>query len=212
MERTTLKFNVCRAHFEMAGAFLGADVVPAEGQTTREMPNDLCYALLASNYLNAYLAVTTFLTEQITSCFLNHQKSRESFENLDLERALNEKLPGDLSKMLKAASQGLQIARLSKKRPRLMQQLSEFLKKHRNFFAHPNPNHFDLIFGQKIAMHEWGFPQSVAREVITFFFEETKNPVPDWLDGSTTLFRVPKIEVFDVVVDRGGGTTIIDAL
>lgn len=211
MEQTTLKFRVCRAHFELAGAFLGADVVPAEGQTTRGMPNDLCYALLASNYLNAYLAVTTFLTEQITSCFRSDQEFRALFEYSDLEDVLRKELRGDLSLLLKAASQGLKIEGLSQKKPKLMQRLSEFLKEHRNFFAHPNPDQFDSIVGQEIATREWGFPQFVAREVITFFFEETKNRIPDWLDESMTLFRVPKIETLDAVVHQSGGKTHIGA-
>ena len=78
-----------------------------------------------------------------------------------------------------------------------MQHVTEFLRRYRNFLTHPQPDRFAGLVDEIFTKHEWGFPQSVARDVIKFFFEEKKIPFPDWLHESTRLFRVPRIEVFD---------------
>ena len=200
MENKVLKFRVSQAYLDMAGAFLHADVVPAKGQTTQEMPNELCYALVASNYQNAFLAVTSFLTAQITSCFRSSPGFRDSFKGQTLEEVFRRELR-DLPQLLKAASRGLQVDRLSDKKPQLMQLVSEFLRRYRHFLTHPEPDRFNEFMGDILTKHEWAFPQSVARDVIKFFFEETNTSIPSWLDGSTKLFCVPKIEVYDADED-----------
>ena len=83
-----VKIRVSQAYLEMAGAFLHAEVVPAEGAKTRDMPSELTYALVASNYQNAFLAVTSFLTAQITSCFHSDPEFRASFNTQNLEEVV----------------------------------------------------------------------------------------------------------------------------
>ena len=195
-----LKFKVSQAYLEMSGAFLHSQVVPAKGQTTREMPNELYYALVANNYQNAYLAVTSFLTTQITSCFRSSPSFRASFNNQTLEDVLRQELR-NLPELLKATSRGLQIERLSDKRPKLMQQVSEFIRQYRHYLTHPEPDRFNEVMSDILTKHAWAFPQSVARDVIKFFFDETNTSIPNWLDGKTKLFSVPRIEVFDVKDD-----------
>ena len=200
MKNRILKFKVSQAYLEMSGAFLHSKVVPAEGQTTREMPNELYYALVANNYQNAYLAITSFLTAQITSCFRSSPNFRASFDNQTLEKVLKLELR-TLPQMLKAASRGLQIERLSDKKPKLMQEVSEFVRQYRHYLTHPEPDRFNEVMGDVLTKHAWAFPQSVARDVIKFFFEETNTSIPSWLDGTTKLFHVPRIEVFNVEND-----------
>ena len=189
--------RVSHAYLEMAGAFLKAEVVPAEGQSVTEMPKDLTYALCASNYQNAYLAITSFLTSQITSCYNSRPAFRDSFKYTTLSDVLQKHLHG-LPELLKAASDGLQIAQLFDKNPVLAQKANEVLKHNRHFLTHPNLDDFGKMIAV-LTKIQWGFPQSVARDVIEFFFEETNTPIPNWLNGSSRLFSIPKIEVYDAV-------------
>ena len=92
MDQEVRRYRVSQAYLEMARAFLHADIVPSDGQQRREMPNELVYALCASNFQNAYLAVSSFLIAQITSCYRSSPKFREAFDSEDLETVLKKEL------------------------------------------------------------------------------------------------------------------------
>ncbi len=196
LETETRKYRVTQAYLEMARAFLHCKVIPGENQKTREMPNELVYAICASNFQNAYLAVSSFLISQIGACYKSNLRFRNSFKNHDFETVSRKELQ-DLPGMLKALSRGLQVRPLHEKSPRLHQQLNELVKEHRHFLTHPSPSSFGKKVSEITEKIEWGFPVLVAQDVIRYFYEETNTSLPDWLVGDSNLFRIPTIEVFD---------------
>lgn len=84
---------------------------------------------------------------------------------------------------LKALLEALGLEPLHKAKPKLWQNLNEFIKNYRDFFVHPNPDKFHEYMSSA-SDKSWGFASETVEGILGYIFFAKTGSVPSWVRNS----------------------------
>lgn len=173
-----MRFHVTRAYLDLARAVIDTQV---SGDLHEEDSQDAFLALASCTYLYSYMALTSFASKALhdiwsepASALRAKHPNRSSFEELmkyDL---------GELKSALAALAEQKKLEPLHRSLPNDWRLLNELVKRHRDFFVHPNPEAFNGMV-TSWSNYEWGMPSQLAERVISHFYQALGIPVPEWV-------------------------------
>lgn len=143
---------------------------------------DSVFALMSCTYVFSYMALTAFASAQLHKLWdADSSRLRQEYpESTDFEALMKGPLK-ELKAALKELALQRKVSPLHMAKPRVWQELTEFVKIYRDYFVHPNPERFhEHVEG--VGNLQYGFPSRVAVEIIAYFFGATGAATPAWLE------------------------------
>ena len=195
----TIQFRIEQSYLEQARSCLQTEVVQIKGTTTTDpaMSPNLMYALVAQTYIFSYLALLSFISIQVGILWKAQDAPlQKRFPKAkDLQHLLNSDLK-EVKDAIKIICEESKIEKLHEADPILWNELINVLKPVRDFLSHPyaNSEEFNKIMDEAMTKHSWNFPSKVAEKVISYFYEKTSRPTPDWVKQNQD-FAVQTIKI-----------------
>ena len=185
--------KVTKSYLDMARCFDGTKVCRDTDEVSEDSVSTQEFAGVSCAYIYSYLAITAFVSEQLYVIWkkpsTNLREKYSSFENF---RELMWKEFRGINRALKELARSKCITPIHEAKPKVWQELNEFLREYRDNFVHPDPESFPE-FIKAISRHQLNLGPRVATEIIKYFYTATGTPVPDWL--SRRGIFVPKITI-----------------
>ena len=181
-----MKVHVARAYLDLARGVINTRIYDNPDAQNAE---DALFALMSCTYVYSYMSLTAFVSSYLHKEWnREHSALKTKYEGAETFEALMAGPLREIKKALNELSAQYGIEKLAKVRPTQWQQLNEFIKAYRDYFIHPDPEHFHdyvIAIGQK----NWEFPSAVAAGIMASYFELLKRPVPKWLEKGGLVCR-----------------------
>ena len=172
-----MKVNVTKSHLDLARAVIDTRLHGADA-------DDAIFGLMNCTYVNSFQALVSFGSGQLHSIW--NDGAGQLQEKYPGCKTFEELMAGplrDIKSALKELAELKGIEPLHSACPKLWQQLNEFLKRHRDFFLHPNPDKFsDMV--EESGNLEWNFASKTASGIIGHLFDACGSEVPKWINES----------------------------
>lgn len=173
-----MRIHVTKAYLDMARSVIDTSVHGDSDQTAGE---DALFSLMSCTYVFSFMALTSFCASQLHTRWCQEDSAlRASFSNCG---SFEELMAGPLREIklaLRELCKHLGVEPLHSAKPAAWRHLNELLKGYRDYFVHPNPEAF-LEHVEATGNLNWGFPSTVATEIIGYFFEATQQHIPAWV-------------------------------
>jgi len=173
-----MKVHVTKAYLDMARSVIDTSV---HGDPSQIKEDDALFSLMSCTYVFSFMALTSFCAAHLHTFWC--QEDCELKEKFGQCASFEELMAGPLKELKSALRElccQLGIRPLHVGEPKAWRKLNELLKKYRDYFIHPNPDGFHEHL-EATGNLEWKFPSEVATDIISYFFEETHQPVPLWV-------------------------------
>ena len=194
------RYNPAKAYLEQARCFLHADIeIPSQDKYDVPPPN-LVLAQIASTYIFSYMAIVAFVAHEIDHLWNEPDRPLQlAYPKAKSVRPLLNGDLKDLKECLKALCRHCTIPYIHEEKPTEWNQLLSVLKDVRDYMVHPNPDPqaFHDTVTKAGADRTWDFAPGVAQAIISYFYEATHRPVPEWL-RSNQEFVVDRIRALRV--------------
>lgn len=155
------------------------------------------FSLVSMTVIYSYLAIESFVNYQLCRVWARrHDGSEESNRFLKelgnpdkFEELKNHKMVRDLANRLKTLCDLLGYRKPHEAIPQIWQKFHDLLKDSRHFLIHPYPQKEFLQQNLSRIMLEKkaGEYVEVAREIISFLFQQGRKEPPVWIDKNTLL-------------------------
>ncbi len=89
----------------------------------------------------------------------------------------------EIKNALKELSLQYNLEPIHTARPKLWRHLNELLKNYRDFFLHPNPDHFQKYVGET-GNAQWCFASDTASGILEYIYEGCRGEAPKWVNTS----------------------------
>lgn len=181
-----MNIHITRSYLDLARAVVDTQVY---GDPNAEHSEDVIFGLMSCTYVYSFMALTAFCSSHLHQQWINNDSSlKRKYENCESFEQLMAGPLKELKKALTELANQLGIQPLHKSNPALWRELNELLKKYRDYFIHPNPEHFHHHL-ENAGNFQWGFPARVASEIIGHFFQTTGTQVPSWVSRGRLTCR-----------------------
>jgi hypothetical protein len=180
--KPTMKIDVTKSYLDVACAVIDTQI---QGKDS----DDAIFGLMSCTYIYSYLALVSFASIHLHQIW-NEKDNRLRLKYTDcltFEVLMASPLR-DVKSALKELAEQQGIAPLHKERPEAWRQLNEVLKRHRDFFIHPNPDKFS-DFIDETGNLQWNYASSTASIIIGYFFEARIGKVPEWVGDSFLISK-----------------------
>ncbi|HWA11986.1 MAG TPA: hypothetical protein VHA15_02745 [Burkholderiales bacterium] len=181
-----MKVHVTRSYLDMARSVIDTRV---HGDPQTAESEDAVFALMSCTYVFSFMALTAFASSHLHSLWKTDDSAlRKKYESC---ASFEELMAGPLKELkvaLKELACQLGMPPLHKAKPAAWRELNELLKGYRDYFIHPNPEHFHAHVTATGNL-AWSFPSRVATDIITHFFVSTGTETPSWLAQSQLRSR-----------------------
>lgn len=142
------------------------------------------FSLMSCTYVFSFMALQSFCASHLYKFWIKDNSDlREQYPEITNFEGLMAGPLKEVKKALQELCSQLRIEPLHKAKPQAWRELNELLKRYRDYFVHPNPESFHEHV-EATGNIEWAFPSRVAAEIMSYFFEATRQPVPDWLTAT----------------------------
>ena len=181
-----MRFHVTRSYLDLARGVIDTRIY---GNPDSESSHDAIFALVSCTNLYSFMALTAFVTRQLHELWTAHPSTlKEKHPNHTSFESLMASDLRDLKSALRELANALNIRPPHEVIPREWQQLNEIIKRHRDFFVHPDPEAFNDVMTSSMN-EKWEMPSRVAREIIRYFHSASQGTVPEWLDNPSLKCR-----------------------
>jgi hypothetical protein len=176
-----MRTHITKSYLDMARSVINTSI---HGDREQTAGDDALFSLMSCTYVFSFMALQSFCASHLHKFWSEENSAlRKQHPELVSFEAL---MAGPLKEVKKALNElcsQLHVEPLHKAKPRVWRELNELLKGDRDYFVHPNPDSFHEHI-EATGNREWGFPSRVAAEIMAYFFEATRQPVPRWLKES----------------------------
>jgi hypothetical protein len=172
-----MRVNVTKSYLDVARSVI-------DTQLHGEDADDAVFGLMSCTYIYSYLALVSFSSGQLHTIW-NEEPNRlkSKYSECESFEALMAGPLRDVKSALKELAEQRGIEPLHKACPQVWQQLNQFLKRHRDFFIHPNPENFsDMV--EASGNLQWDYASSTASGIIGYFFDACIGKAPEWVGES----------------------------
>jgi len=187
-----MSVNVAKSYLDMARSVIDTDI----GAKANASPDDIIFSILSCTYIYSYHSLISFYSAQLY--LLWSQENSPLKEKHSQVTSFEELMVGplrDIKSALKELTTQNDITPLHLAKPKLWQMLNEFVKNHRDFFIHPNPEKFDSFVG-KNGNAQWKLPSETASGILEYMYQELYGHIPKWVNKSS--IKIHGIEVVDI--------------
>ncbi len=176
-----MKTNVAKAYLDLARSVIDTKIGAKEHMDR----DDVIFALMSCTYVYSYSALISFCSGQLYLLWVKENSAlKEKYPHCETFEQLMSSNLKDVKSALKelALQQGLKP--IHEAEPKLWQHLNEFLKNYRDFFLHPNPEHFENFVG-KAGNAQWQLPSKTAEGLLAYIYQGSNGKVPKWVTNSS---------------------------
>ena len=176
-----MRIHVTKSYLDMARSVIDTALHGDPEQTAGE---DAMFSLMSCTYVFSFMALQSFCASHLHKFWSEENGNlREKYSEVESFEALMAGPLKEVKKALRELCSQLGIEPLHKANPQAWRKLNELLKGYRDYFVHPTPESFHEHV-EATGNLQWGFPSSVVAEIIGYFFEATRQPVPGWLKAT----------------------------
>ena len=186
------------AYLEQSRSFMYSTIDRGAGdvQDFEKLSGTFFFALLSQAYIYAFMAIQSFLSEQL---WITWNASDKPLQNkFPQAKTFEHLMNSDLKKIndqINILSDILGIPQIHSSDGELWNDFLKVVKLTRDFLIHPSPEpeKVDKIVGHVYSKRDWSYPSEVASKILLHFMQHTKSQIPDWVSHNT-LIRVTNIK------------------